>query len=104
MRIVNRLASWQEFWGGIVDNAAFVAAAPRVAALLRIVLVQCHGGIENERSFSGMNFIHSDARNRLRNKHMNAALRIWSEKNKLLADDRLFPNMWEHFQMHGLPR
>ena len=36
-----------KFWGGIVDDAAFV-----VAALLRIVLVQCHGGIENERTRS----------------------------------------------------
>ena len=97
-------ASWQEFWGGIVDDESFVAAAPRIATLLRIVLVQCHGGIENERTFSGMKFIHSDARNRLSNKHMNAVLRTWSEKDKLLADDRLFPKMWEHFQQHGLPR
>ena len=103
-RIVNRFASWQEFWGGIVDDESFVAAAPRIATLLRIVLVQCHGGIENERTFSGMKFIHSDARNRLSNKHMNAVLRTWSEKDKLLADDRLFPKMWEHFQQHGLPR
>ena len=38
-RIANRFASWQEFWGGIVDDAAFVVAAPRVATLLRIVHV-----------------------------------------------------------------
>ena len=38
--IVNRFASWQAFWGRIVDDASFVAAAPCVATLLRIVLVQ----------------------------------------------------------------
>ena len=81
-----------------------MVAAPRVAALVRIVLVQCHGGIENERTFSGMIFIHNDASHRVRNKHMNAILRIWSEKEKILADDRLFPKMWEYFQQHGLPR
>ena len=91
-RVVKRSASWQEFCGGI-DDAAFVAVAPRVPTLLRIVLVQCHGGIENERTFSGMNVIHSDARNRLRNKHMNAVLKTWSETDKLLADDRLFLKM-----------
>ena len=102
--IVNRFPSWQEFWGRIVDDASFVAAAPRVATLLRTVLVQCHGGIENERTFIGMKFIHSDAKNRLSNKHMNAVLRTWSEKDILFADDRLFSKMWEHFQQHGLPR
>lgn len=33
--------------------------------MLQILLVQCHGSIENERSFSWMNFIYSDIRNRL---------------------------------------
>ena len=60
-RIVYRFASWQDYWGGIVDDAAFVVATPRVSALLRIVLVQCRGVIENEHTFSGMNFIHNDA-------------------------------------------
>ena len=58
---------------------------------MRIVLVQCHGGIENERTFSGIIFIHNDTSHRVRNKHMTATLRIWSEKDNLLADDRLFP-------------
>ena len=34
------------------------------------------------------------ARNHLRNKHMNAVLRTWLEKEKSLADDRLFPAAW----------
>ena len=33
-----------------------MVAVPCVAALLRIVLVQCHGGIENERTFSGIKY------------------------------------------------
>ena len=49
-----------------------------------------------------MNFIHNDARNCLRNKHMNAVLCTWSEKEKILAGDRLFLKMWEHFQQHRL--
>jgi hypothetical protein len=59
--------------------------------LLRIIIVQCHGGINNEQNFSRMNFIHNDLRKILKNKNLNAALRAWSEKDKLLADDRLFP-------------
>jgi hypothetical protein len=51
-----------------------------------------------------MNFIHNDLRNSLTNKHLNAALRAWSEKYKLLADDRLFPQMWGVFKANGLPR
>jgi hypothetical protein len=50
-----------------------------------------------------MNLIHNDLRNRLNNKHLNA-LRAWSEKDKLLADDRLFPQMWGMFKANGLPR
>ena len=38
MRIVIRVARWQEFLGGVVDDAAFVAAAPRVAMLFALFL------------------------------------------------------------------
>jgi hypothetical protein len=71
-----------------------VRSATRVAKLLRIIIVQCHGGIDNEQTFSGMNFSHDD----LGKKHLNAALRAWSEKDKLLADYRLFPQMWGMFK------
>jgi hypothetical protein len=36
-------------------------------------------------------------RNSLMNKHLNAALRAWSEQDKLLADDCVFPQMWGVF-------
>jgi hypothetical protein len=84
--------------------AAFVRSATRVAKLLRIINVQCHGGIDNERNFSGMKFNHNDLSNSLKNKHLNATLRAWSEKDKLLADDRLLPQMWGIFKANGLPR
>jgi hypothetical protein len=71
---------------------------------LRFIVVQCHGDIDNEQSFSGIKFIHNDLRNSLKNKHLNAALRAWSEKGKLLADDRPFPQMWGMFKANGLPR
>ena len=58
--------------------------------------------MQNKRTLSGMIFIMNYAKYCLRNKHMNAALRIWSEKDQLLADDDLFTKMWEHFQQHGL--
>ena len=77
-RIVNPFASWQELWWGIVDDAAFVTAALHIAALLRILL-QFHGSIKSERTFSGINFVYSDAKDILSNKHMNAALRVWYE-------------------------
>ena len=103
-RVECRLATWQEHWGKDVADDVFAKTAPALVKLLRILLVQCHGGIENERSFSGMNFIHTDARNSLGNKHMNAAVRAWSEKDKMLAGDHLFAKMWHKFQTSGLPR
>lgn len=41
----------------------------------------------------------NDSRNRLKNNHMNAAVRIWSEKDKMLADGSLFPQMWAKFKV-----
>jgi hypothetical protein len=81
-----------------------VRSATRVAKLVRIIIVQRHGGVDNEQTFSVMKFIHNDLRNRLKNEHLNAALRAWSAKDKLLADDRLFPQMWGMFKANGLPR
>ena len=79
-------------------------SAPDVVKLVQILLVQCHGGIDCERSFSGMNFIHSDARNRLGNKHLNVALRMWHERDRLLQNDALFPEMMQALETNGLPR
>jgi hypothetical protein len=75
-----------------------------VCTLLQIILVQCHGGIDCERSFSGMSFIHSDSRNALNPDHLNAALRIWHERDRLLRDDALFPEMMRQLERHALPR
>jgi hypothetical protein len=99
IRVEARLAEWQEFWGGIVDDPAFVDTAPTIRVILQIILVQCHGGIENERSFSGMNYIHSDDRNRLKPKHLNCAMRTWHERDRLLASGQLFASMWEELKV-----
>ena len=99
-----RLATWQDFWGGLVLDPTLQRSAPDVVKLVQILLVQCHGGIDCERSFSGMNSIHFDARNRLGNKHLNVALRMWHERDRLLQNDALFPEMMQALETNGLPR
>lgn len=54
--------------------------------------------------FSVMSFIHPDARNALKSAHlMLHSVSGWHERDGLLRDDNLFPEMMAVFDQQGLP-
>jgi hypothetical protein len=53
-----------------------------IHTLTSIVVVSPHGSVEDERPFSSLNFVKNALRNRLSQEHLNAALRVRSERGK----------------------
>lgn len=79
------MMKWQEFWAELTEQSAFQEECPTVCTLARILIVMPHGSVENERGFSNMNFILNKQRNRLSQQHVNDAMRIRSQRNKILS-------------------
>jgi len=69
--------STADFWCRSLQNGAVKHRMPEVAKLAEIMLLAPTGSVENERSFSDMNFIKDDRRNSLGEKHLNACMKGW---------------------------
>ena len=69
--------STADFWCRSLQNGVVNPRMPEVAKLAEIMLLAPTGSMENERSFSDMNFIKNDRRNSLGEKHLNACMKGW---------------------------
>ena len=66
-----------EFWKSHLQNDAITARMPEIVKLVRIMLLAPTGSVENERSFSDMNFLKDDKRNSLGEDHLNDSMHGW---------------------------
>ena len=79
------------FWRELCLNAKFKVDCSEYLVLAELAFVMVPGSVEDERLFSAMNFIKNDLRNRLKNPHLTATVRLFFSR-QLNGED---------FPLHG---
>ena len=68
----------QQLWNMVETRGRVMAElCPEWVKLAKLTITLIPGSVEDERTFSGLNFIHSDLRSRLVNPHLSNALRLF---------------------------
>ena len=65
------------FWRELCLDAKFKVDCSEYLVLAELAFVMVPGSVEDERLFSAMNFIKNELRNRLKNPHLTAAVRLF---------------------------